>query len=108
MAGLSATNDHDDPHITAIGHSYGSLTVGQAAQRDGGIPGADDIILVGSPGTGADRAEDLNVGKDHVFVGSAENDPVTMLPSRQQAAAGTMGFFGGGPFGAYLFGDIAD
>jgi hypothetical protein len=108
MAGMSATNEHADPHITAIGHSYGSLTVGQAAQRPGGVPGADDIILVGSPGTGADRAEDLNVGKGHVFVGAAENDPVTRLPSKKEAAAGTVGFFGGGPAGAYLFGDLAD
>lgn len=33
MAGIAATNEHDDPHLTAMGHSYGSLTVGQAAQR---------------------------------------------------------------------------
>ncbi|MEV7792599.1 alpha/beta hydrolase [Streptomyces sp. NPDC087512] len=108
MAGISATNEHADPHITAIGHSYGSLTVGQAAQRDGGIPGVDDIILLGSPGTGAERAEDLNIGKDHVFVGAAENDPVSHLPSKKEAAAGVAGFFGGGPAGAYLFGEIAD
>ncbi|MFF0461104.1 alpha/beta hydrolase [Streptomyces mexicanus] len=108
MAGMSATNEHADPHITAIGHSYGSLTVGQAAQRHGGIPGVDDIVLVGSPGTGADRAEDLNAGKGHVFVGAAENDPVTRLPSKKEAAVGTVGFFGGGPAGAYLIGDLAD
>ncbi|MFE7614234.1 alpha/beta hydrolase [Streptomyces sp. NPDC057496] len=86
MAGISATNDHADPHITAIGHSYGSFTVGQAAQRDGGIPGADDIVLVGSPGTGASHAQELNVDKDHVFVGAADNDLVTKLPSKTQAA----------------------
>jgi alpha/beta hydrolase family protein len=75
MRGLGATNDHEDPHLTAIGHSYGSRTVGAATQEDGGIPGADDIILLGSPGVGVDKAEDLGVGKDHVFVGAAENDP---------------------------------
>ncbi|MFJ5274972.1 alpha/beta hydrolase [Streptomyces sp. NPDC088358] len=91
MAGISATNEHADPHITAIGHSYGSLTVGQAAQHDGGIPGADDIILVGSPGTGADHAEDLNVGKNHVFVGAADNDPVTMLPNHREAGGMVVG-----------------
>ncbi|MBG0853796.1 hypothetical protein I2W78_18565 [Streptomyces spinoverrucosus] len=88
MAGIGATNEHADPHITAIGHSYGSLTVGQAAQHEGGIPAADDIILVGSPGTGADKAEDLNVGKNHVFVGAADNDVVTKLPSQEQKHAG--------------------
>ncbi|MFD3484556.1 alpha/beta hydrolase [Streptomyces sp. NPDC058665] len=107
MNGLGATNENKDPHITAIGHSYGSLTVGTAAQQ-GGIPHADDIILLGSPGTGADKAEDLGVGKDHVYVGAADNDPVTQLPSKQQSAAGFAGLLAGGPLGAYVVGDIAD
>ncbi|QIB43213.1 alpha/beta hydrolase [Streptomyces aureoverticillatus] len=102
MAGISATNKHDDPHVTAIGHSYGSLTVGQAAQHDGGIPGADDIVLVGSPGTGADRAEDLNVGKDHVFVGASDNDPVTMLPNHREAGGLVGGSALGGVAGGVL------
>lgn len=108
MSGISATNQNSDPHITAIGHSYGSLTVGTAAQEPGGIPGADDIILVGSPGVGANSADDLGVGKGHVWVGAAENDPVSHLPSEKEAIAGTVGFFGGGPAAAYLFGDMAD
>ncbi|MEU6059851.1 alpha/beta hydrolase [Streptomyces sp. NPDC047097] len=108
MRGLSATNDHADPHLTAVGHSYGSRLVGAAAMEDGGIPGADDIVLLGSPGVGVDRAEDLGVGKDHVFVGTAENDPVTMLPSKQEAAVGaaTSAF---APVGvAYVAADLAD
>ncbi|WP_237329512.1 alpha/beta hydrolase [Streptomyces sp. CBMAI 2042] len=91
MSGLEASNDHGDPHMTAIGHSYGSRTVGAATQQGGGIPGVDDIVLVGSPGLGVDRAEDLGIGKDHVFVGAADNDVVTRLPSKEQgllAAAG--------------------
>ncbi|MER8113880.1 alpha/beta hydrolase [Streptomyces sp. NPDC094031] len=108
MGGLAATNDHRDPHLVAIGHSYGSRLVGAATQEPGGIPGADDIILVGSPGTGVNHAEDLGVGKDHVFVGAAANDPVTHLPSKKEAVAGTVGYLGGGPIGAYVLGDIAD
>ncbi|MFF9309367.1 alpha/beta hydrolase [Streptomyces sp. NPDC014748] len=108
MGGLAATNDHKDPHLVAIGHSYGSRLVGAATQKPGGIPGADDIILVGSPGTGVDHAADLGVGKGHVFVGAAENDPVTHVPSRQQAMVGAGGYFVGGPIGAYVYGDIAD
>ncbi|MFJ9829124.1 alpha/beta hydrolase [Streptomyces sp. NPDC101160] len=99
MAGISATNQHEDPHVTAIGHSYGSFTVGQAAQREGGIPGADDIVLLGSPGTGADSAAELGVGKDHVFVGAADNDPVTRLPAKGEAAAGLAGSGVGGVAG---------
>ncbi|WP_406201746.1 alpha/beta hydrolase family protein [Streptomyces europaeiscabiei] len=91
MGGISATSEKGDPHVTAIGHSYGSLTVGTAAQQPGGIPGADDIILVGSPGVGTDKAADLGVGKEHVWVGAAENDIVTKLPSKQEGLAGIAG-----------------
>ncbi|MFF9350710.1 alpha/beta hydrolase [Streptomyces sp. NPDC014734] len=108
MAGISSTNQMPDPHITAIGHSYGSRAVGAATQQPGGIPGVDDIILVGSPGVGVDRAVDLGVGAGHVFVGAAENDPVTHLPSKAQVAAGTVGMILGGPAGAYIAGDLAD
>ncbi|MFB7311378.1 alpha/beta hydrolase [Streptomyces sp. NPDC056192] len=108
MRGLAVTNDNENPHLTAIGHSYGSRTVGAATQQAGGIPGVDDIVLVGSPGVGVDRAEDLGVGKNHVFVGAAEHDVVTRVPSRGQAAAGVMGLITAGPVGSYIVGDIAD
>lgn len=117
MAGISATNQNADPHVTAIGHSYGSLTVGIAAQQRGGIPGADDVVLVGSPGTGAHSADELGVGRDHVFVGAAENDPVTkLLNSREASGLGTgvvggasAGFvlgMSGGPVGAVVGGAV--
>ncbi|MEU5166312.1 alpha/beta hydrolase [Streptomyces mutomycini] len=105
-AGLAATNENGDPHLTAIGHSYGSRTVGAATQQGDGIPGIDDIVLLGSPGVGVDRAEDLGVGRDHVFVGAAENDVVTKMPSKQQVAAGAATALSG-PF-AYFVGDVAD
>ncbi|MEU5714981.1 alpha/beta hydrolase [Streptomyces sp. NPDC020403] len=103
MEGMAATNENQDPHLTAIGHSYGSRTVGAAARQDGGMPGVDDIILVGSPGVGVDRAEDLGVGAGHVFVAAAKNDPVPKMPSPQQAAVGAAT----GPFGL-LVGSMAD
>ncbi|WP_330320428.1 alpha/beta hydrolase family protein [Streptomyces clavifer] len=103
MGGLVASNENDDPHMVAIGHSYGSRTVGAATQQGDGLPGVDDIILVGSPGVGVDRAEDLGVARGHVFVGAAENDVVTKVPSRQQVALGAAA----GPF-AYVVGDIVD
>lgn len=108
MGGLSATNENDDPHMTAIGHSYGSRTVGAATQHGNGIPGVDDIVLVGSPGVGVDHAEDLGVGRDHVFVGAAENDVVTKLPSKQQSAVGVAVLAATGPVGAHLLGGMAD
>ncbi|MFJ8854212.1 alpha/beta hydrolase [Streptomyces sp. NPDC102437] len=108
MSGIVATNQNRDPHITAIGHSYGSRAVGAATQRLGGIPGVDDIILVGSPGVGVDRAVDLGVGAGHVFVGAAANDPVTKLPSKTQVIVGGIGMILGGPAGSYIAGDLAD
>jgi hypothetical protein len=108
MEGLVATNHNENPHLTAIGHSYGSRTVGAATQQGDGIPGVDDIVLVGSPGVGVDDAQDLGVGKGHVFVGAAENDVVTELPSKQQALFGAVGLIAGGPPGAYFAGDLAD
>ncbi|WP_331445753.1 alpha/beta hydrolase [Streptomyces xanthochromogenes] len=80
LHGIRATHEDGSPHVTAIGHSYGSLTVGEASQQPGGLP-ADDVVLVGSPGVGVDRASDLGVGADHVYVGSAANDQVTHLPN---------------------------
>ena len=103
MGGMAATNENENPHFTAIGHSYGSRTVGAATQHNGGIPGVDDIVLVGSPGVGVDRAEDLGVGREHVFVGAAENDVVTKTPSRLQTNLGVVA----GPVG-YMVGGLAD
>ncbi|WP_327176617.1 alpha/beta hydrolase family protein [Streptomyces sp. NBC_01335] len=108
MDGIRVTNANEDPHLTAIGHSYGSRTVGAAAQQGDGIPGVDEIILVGSPGVGADHASDLNVGKSHVFVGAADNDPVTMLPTKTQMVASAAGLYFGGMYGAALAGDLVD
>ncbi|MFI8292337.1 hypothetical protein EAO71_23480 [Streptomyces sp. ms191] len=105
MAGLSATNENRDPHVTAIGHSYGSLTVGTAAKQSGGIPGVDDVILLGSPGVDAQKATELGVGKDHVFVGAADNDPVTHLPTQGEAK---LGWVMGGPTGVLIGRDLFD
>ncbi|MFE7480555.1 alpha/beta hydrolase [Streptomyces sp. NPDC057552] len=105
MAGISATNENADPHVTAIGHSYGSLTVGTAAKESGGIPGVDDVILLGSPGVDAQKATELGVGKDHVFVGAADNDPVTHLPTKDEVA---LGWITGGPVGLRTGRDLFD
>ncbi|MEU1074858.1 MULTISPECIES: alpha/beta hydrolase [unclassified Streptomyces] len=78
LSGIRVTHESGSPHVTAIGHSYGSLTLGQATQRPGGIP-ADHVVLVGSPGTGVDKASDLGVGADHVWRGSS---PETFRPIR--------------------------
>ncbi|MUL68318.1 hypothetical protein BOO86_27875 [Mycobacterium sp. CBMA 234] len=86
---LSAT--HDDSkvggrsHITAIGHSYGSTTVADAAAGYG--MHIDDAVLVGCPGTDMARnANDFHLNPGgHVYVGSASTDPITALGGMGQA-----------------------
>ncbi|MFF7632477.1 alpha/beta hydrolase [Kitasatospora sp. NPDC008050] len=102
LDGLRTTHQGQPAHVTAIGHSYGSLLVGQAAQRPGGIP-ADDVVLVGSPGTGADSASQLSVGAGHVYVGGAMVDPVTRTPSPGEVIGdGVVGGLVGGVVGGPL------
>lgn len=76
--GLRASDTGDRSHLTVIGHSYGSTTAAHAA-TDG--LAADKLVLVGSPGAGgdSDHVSDLNMPEGSVYVGSAENDPVTWL-----------------------------
>jgi hypothetical protein len=76
--GLRATDTGEQSHLTVIGHSYGATTVAHGA-TDG--MNADRLVLLGSPGAGggSDQVGDLNMPKDSVYVGAAENDPITWL-----------------------------
>mgnify|MGYP002623840163 CR=1 FL=1 len=78
--------------LTVLGHSYGSTVVGLAARiRPGTF--ADQVIVVGSPGVGALKAEDLGV--ESVWVGEAPNDPVGDIGSLPHLKdLGTLVFFG--------------
>ncbi len=68
--GIDASRD-SDPHLTALGHSYGSLTTSLALQTGTGV---DDVVLYGSPGLGTDDVTDLGVPAGHVFVEEAKGD----------------------------------
>jgi len=73
--GLRATHVGDRSHNTVLGHSYGSLVAGVTA-RDRGLD-ADELVLIGSPGVGVDRAAQLHgVPAGHVWAAAAANDPV--------------------------------
>ncbi|MEU8132052.1 alpha/beta hydrolase [Streptodolium elevatio] len=79
VSGLRATHDPAaGGHVTVIGHSYGSLVVGEAARGPDGL-GADDIVAVGSPGMHAHDAAQFGVGREHVWVARAEGDHVPVL-----------------------------
>lgn len=77
--GLNSTHEAgDQPHLTVIGHSYGSTTSAYAAA--GGMD-ADSLVLIGSPGAseGVTHASGLNMPEGQVFVGAADRDPVSWL-----------------------------
>jgi Alpha/beta hydrolase len=83
--GLVASHDRPSPHLTVVGHSYGSLVVGATA-RDLGLA-ADEVVFLGSPGVGVDHASQLGLPGDRVWSATAANDPVQRLaPSLAQAA----------------------
>ena len=65
-------------HITVLGHSYGSVTVGYAAMN--GLA-ADDIAFLGSPGVGASTVDQLSPGAGHVWAGTSEHDPIVQATS---------------------------
>ncbi|MEH3033175.1 MAG: alpha/beta hydrolase [Aeromicrobium erythreum] len=74
LDGLRASRP-DPAHLTVIGHSYGSTTVGYALSEHD--PDVDDVVVAGSPGLGADvdRAGDLGVDAGHVYVARNSRDP---------------------------------
>ena len=55
-----AQRSGDGPHVTVVGHSYGSVVLGRAL-RDQGLE-VTDAVAVGSPGMGVDDAGDLGDG----------------------------------------------
>jgi pimeloyl-ACP methyl ester carboxylesterase len=54
--GLHATHRDGSTHVTAVGHSYGSVVVGHAAQQGDGLA-VGDIATAGSPGMGTSRGQ---------------------------------------------------
>lgn len=73
--GLRESHQGDPTHMTVLGHSYGSTMVGAAASGGEGI-GADEVVVVGSPGMTVDHASDLQMDPDHVWSGYAPDDVV--------------------------------
>ncbi|RVW02839.1 alpha/beta hydrolase [Rhodococcus xishaensis] len=72
--GLDVASTQPDPHITALGHSYGSLTTGLALQDPGPGQPVDDAVFYGSPGINADDESDLGLAEGHGYVMEADGD----------------------------------
>ena len=75
--GINASRPDSDPHLTALGHSYGSTTTGYALQNT--TTPVDDAVVFGSPGLGTSDVHDLHVPDGHVNVIEARRDVVADL-----------------------------
>jgi Alpha/beta hydrolase len=86
---LGVTHQTGSSHVTVMGHSYGSTTVADAAAGSG--MHANDVVLVGCPGTDlAHSAADFHLSDGgHVYVGAASSDPISHLGVGQGHLPGT-------------------
>ena len=75
LSGIHASRPVD-PHLTALGHSYGSTATGYALQETSRV---DDAIFFGSPGLGVTDADALHLQRGHAYVVEARNDAVADL-----------------------------
>lgn len=74
LNGIDASRT-DDPHLTAVGHSYGSLATGIGLQHG---TGADDAVFMGSPGVGTDNLNDLEISGG-AYTLASDGDIVAVL-----------------------------
>ena len=75
VTGIDAARERE-PHLTLLGHSYGSTTVGYALQRGTGV---DDAVVFGSPGLGTSDVADLQLPPGGAWLLEARGDPVADL-----------------------------
>lgn len=120
--GINATNEHgSDVHLSAFGHSYGSLTTAQALTELGQTGVVDDAAFYGSPGLGhtddmvtkigahgvpyelarpiGDEV-DMNLRDGHAYVMTAPGDWISGDPHLgpfELPSAGDLGQFGPNP-----------
>ncbi|GHE10551.1 alpha/beta hydrolase [Streptomyces alanosinicus] len=89
-------------HLSVLCHSYGTVVCGRAAA---GLA-ADDIALVGSPGTGADSAAALH-SNARIWAARGSDDWIRHIPHTSATLFGTTVGFGADPvshaFGARVF-----
>ncbi|QBS43583.1 alpha/beta hydrolase [Nocardia sp. CS682] len=76
--GLDVASNKPDPHITALGHSYGSYTTALALQEHGRTQPVDDVVFYGSPGINANDEPDLGLPQGHGYVMRAPDDPISL------------------------------
>lgn len=72
--GIQAAHRGGPAHVTAVGHSYGSLTTSLALRQPG--HGVSDAVFYGSPGLEAVEPEQLGLQPGRVFVMRTRDDPI--------------------------------
>jgi pimeloyl-ACP methyl ester carboxylesterase len=99
-------------NLTLVGHSYGSLVVGETAKASH-LP-VNNIVLVGSPGVSVNQARQLNIDPSHVWAGAAGGDPVAILgafgvsPTSSDFGAHVINVNATGSFGMGMHGEYFD
>ncbi|MGL4305201.1 MAG: alpha/beta hydrolase [Mycobacteriaceae bacterium] len=89
--GLAATSTVSDADVTAVGHSYGSLTTSLALQDLADDAGhsvhapVDNAVFYGSPGLKANDESDLGLANRHGFVMRADDDPIKIAQGHTPA-----------------------
>ncbi|WP_102140882.1 alpha/beta hydrolase [Mycobacterium hubeiense] len=78
LESVEVTSASGDPHLTLVGHSYGSVVSGMAL-NEGANAVVDDYVAYGSPGFYAMDEADLGMQQGHVFVMQAPDDPIQNL-----------------------------
>lgn len=80
IQGIEEANHRENGvNQTLLGHSYGSLVVGETMSMHIDLP-VDNAIMVGSPGVGVDHAKDLNISPDRVFAATSDHDLINLAP----------------------------
>ncbi|QDQ98079.1 alpha/beta hydrolase [Tomitella fengzijianii] len=87
LDGLQAASQHPDPHITALGHSYGSITTSLALQNPAIGGAVDDVVFYGSPGVMADDPGDLGLAPHHAYVLEADDDEIADIGALESPSA---------------------
>jgi hypothetical protein len=94
LESVDVTSTKGEPHLTLVGHSYGSVVAGMAL-NEGGNAVVDDYVAYGSPGFYAMDEADLGMQQGHVFVMQTPDDPIQYLDNVN--AVPGLGWRGGDP-----------
>ncbi|WP_370327254.1 alpha/beta hydrolase [Euzebya sp.] len=90
LAGFVNSLDADgrDRDVTLVGHSYGSRVAAEATQLGTDV---DNLVLIGSPGTGVETAGDLGVDPQDVYIGRNGDDPIRHVGTIEGGVDGVLG-----------------